>query len=293
MSEILKVHQLTKRFDGKLVVDHLNFELYSGRCFGLLGPNGAGKTTTIEMLEGVLSPDNGDIFFNGVLRQSNFQQSIGILFQNTALQERLTVRENLMLFARLYPHSQPVDELLERFSLTELSKRDTRHLSGGQRQRLLLAIALVNDPQLLFLDEPTTGLDPQARMSFWGLIESIKKQGKTILLTTHYMDEAHYLCEEIGILDCGKMIALDTPKALLDHYLPGTYLSVSDHYRSLLQQLEIESESRYGWCRWKTLEVDRQIDQLKQAGLNHADIQVQRPNLDDLFLTLTGRSLRS
>lgn len=293
MSDILQVRQLTKFYQDKTAVDHIDFSLKKGQCFGLLGPNGAGKTTTIEILEGVLEQDEGDILFHGKPRGKSYRQSIGIQFQNTSLQDRLNVREVLQLFSRLYHDPRPIDELLDVCALAEFIDQDVKHLSGGQRQRLLLAIALINDPDILFLDEPTTGLDPQARMNFWALIERIKASGKTVLLTTHYMDEAHYLCDEIGILDQGKLIALDTPKALLDRYIPGTYLSVSESYQSLLAKLNIESEQRYGWCRWKSENVDEQVEALKQAGLSQADIQVQRPNLDDLFLTLTGRSLRS
>ncbi|MFM2484398.1 ABC transporter ATP-binding protein [Celerinatantimonas yamalensis] len=293
MSTILDVRQLTKRFGDNVAVDGLNITLRSGGCFGLLGPNGAGKTTTIEMLEGVLAPDSGEILFQGKPRDRQFRQAIGIQFQNTALQERLTVRETLQLFAQLYQSPQPLQTLMQSCQLSEFSEQDTHHLSGGQRQRLLLAIALINDPKLLFLDEPTTGLDPQARMNFWQLVEQIKASGKTVLLTTHYMDEAYYLCDEIGIIDHGQMIACDTPKALLDEHLPGIYLSVSSEHHNLLDKLAIQFENQYGWCRWKTNDAQKQIDQLKAVGLTQADIQVQRPNLDDLFLTLTGRRLRS
>ncbi|MFM2476323.1 ABC transporter ATP-binding protein [Celerinatantimonas sp. MCCC 1A17872] len=293
MADILQVRQLTKRFGNKVAVDELSFVLKSGQCFGLLGPNGAGKTTTIEMLEGVLAPDDGEILFHGKPRSSDFRQAIGIQFQSTALQERLNVLETLKLFSRLYESPLPLAELMNRCQLDELAEQDTHKLSGGQRQRLLLAIALINDPQLLFLDEPTTGLDPQARLNFWKLVEQIKADGKTVLLTTHYMDEAHYLCDEIGIVDKGKLIARDTPQRLLEQYIPGIYLSVSADYAEVLDKLGIEYERQYGWCRWKCNDVKAQIDHLQQAGLQLGDIQIQRPDLDDLFLTLTGRSLRS
>ncbi|MFM2482908.1 ABC transporter ATP-binding protein [Celerinatantimonas sp. YJH-8] len=293
MTDILEVRQLTKFYQDKVAVDHIDFSLKKGQCFGLLGPNGAGKTTTIEILEGVLEADSGDILFQGQPRGKSYRQAIGIQFQNTALQDHLNVREVLQLFSRLYVKPQSIDFLLESCALTEFVDRNTKQLSGGQRQRLLLAIALINNPDILFLDEPTTGLDPQARMNFWSLVESIKASGKTVLLTTHYMDEAHYLCDEIGILDRGQLIALDTPKSLLDQYIPGTYLSVSELYQPLLEKLNIQSETRYGWCRWKSETVDQQVEQLKAVGLSQAEIQVQRPNLDDLFLTLTGHSLRS
>lgn len=293
MADILQVRQLTKRFGHKVAVDGLSFVLKQGQCFGLLGPNGAGKTTTIEMLEGVLAPDEGEILFHGKPRSSAFYQMIGIQFQSTALQERLNVLETLRLFSHLYESPLPERELLQRCQLDELAEQDTHKLSGGQRQRLLLAIALINDPQLLFLDEPTTGLDPQARLNFWKLVEQIKASGKTVLLTTHYMDEAHYLCDEIGIVDQGQLIARDTPQNLLEQHIPGIYLSVSADYAPLLNKLDIRYEPQYGWCRWKSNDIQAQIEQLQQAGLQLGDVQIQRPNLDDLFLTLTGRSLRS
>ena len=195
MIPLLETRALTKHFRGVAAVNGIDLAIPAGRCFGLLGPNGAGKTTTVEMLEGICTPSSGEIRYRGAPLDARFRQDIGIMFQSTALQDFITGRENLRMFARFYRRSLPLEELVEACTLNEFLDRDTRKLSGGQRQRLLLAIALVNDPDLLFLDEPTTGLDPQARRNFWDLIQRIKARGKTIVLTTHYMEEAYQLCD--------------------------------------------------------------------------------------------------
>ena len=293
MDYILQARQLTKQFADKIVVDHLDLAIAQGCCFGLLGPNGAGKTTTIEMLEGLLAPDQGDVLFNGKVRDQTFRQSIGIQFQHTALQDHMSVKETLILFAQLYQAREAVERLMTQCQLHDIAHQDTHQLSGGQRQRLLLAISLINDPQLLFLDEPTTGLDPQSRQNFWQLIEQVKADGKSVLLTTHYMDEAHYLCDEIGIIDQGQLIVCAAPNALLNEHLPGSYLSVNSEHSEVLTQLGISFEYYYGGCRWKSREVAKQLELLLAAGLSYRDIQLQRPNLEDLFIKLTGRQLRS
>ena len=206
MPALIEVDNLVKEYPGVRAVDGISFCVEEGACFGLLGPNGAGKTTTLEILEGITDADGGRIQYRGTARDDSYRQVIGIQFQNTALQDFQTVQEALHLFASLYPRHRPFGELIELCNLGELLDRDTRKLSGGQRQRLLLAIALVNDPDLVFLDEPTTGLDPQSRRNFWALIEGIRREGKTILLTTHYMEEASVLCDEIAIIDRGRIV---------------------------------------------------------------------------------------
>ncbi|MBT5835738.1 MAG: ABC transporter ATP-binding protein, partial [Hellea sp.] len=191
---MLEVFNLTKSFRSLKAVDDVSFSIPKGSCFGLLGPNGAGKTTTIEIIEGIKKPTTGKILYKGKERNSNFSSEMGIQFQTTALMDYLKTYEVLKLFSKLYRHTKSIDELIEICQLDEFLGTYATKLSGGQRQRLLLAIALVNDPEILFLDEPTTGLDPQARRNFWSLIRNIKKNGKTILLTTHYMEEAELLC---------------------------------------------------------------------------------------------------
>ncbi|MCP4238900.1 MAG: ABC transporter ATP-binding protein, partial [Aestuariibacter sp.] len=195
---------MVKKFGALTAVNDVSFEIQQGSCFGLLGPNGAGKTTTIELMEGIKTPDGGTILYQGERLGRKFRNEAGIMFQTTALQEFVTVREMLVQFSRFYTHSADVDELVERYALGEFSNRDTRKLSGGQKQRLLLAIALINRPKILFLDEPTTGLDPQSRRNLWEQVREVKAAGATVLLTTHYMEEAYELCDEIAIMDHGR-----------------------------------------------------------------------------------------
>ena len=212
---ILEVRSLIKRYGSVTAVDGVSFAVPEGVCFGLLGPNGAGKTTTIEVMEGILAPTAGVVLYRGEPLGRRFREEAGILFQKTALQDFLTVRQTLQLFRGLYAGGNSVDEVIRLCALEKLEDRDNRKLSGGQLQRLLLAAALVNDPTILFLDEPTTGLDPQARRNFWQLMQQVKTQKKSIILTTHYMEEAELLCDDIVIMDRGKIIARGSPAALL------------------------------------------------------------------------------
>ncbi|MGH8561644.1 MAG: ABC transporter ATP-binding protein, partial [Nevskiales bacterium] len=207
----LEVRSLVKKYPAVTAVDGVSFAVAEGSCFGLLGPNGAGKTTTVEILEGILQPTSGEVLYRGEPLGARFRQDAGVQFQSTSLQDFLTVREHLTLFRKLYAHGLEIDELIRLCALEEFHDRDARKLSGGQRQRLLLAIALVNDPAVVFLDEPTTGLDPQARRNFWDLINRIKALNKTVVMTTHYMEEAYRLCDEIAIMDHGLIIAQGSP----------------------------------------------------------------------------------
>ena len=185
MTTALEARNIKKQYPGVLAVDGVSFSVPEGICFGLLGPNGAGKTTTVEIIEGVTSASSGEVYYYGEIAGAKFRQEAGIQFQNTALQDNITVRETIEMFRALYDRRADIDEIIEQCSLGELLDRDNRKLSGGQRQRLLLAVALVNRPRIIFLDEPTTGLDPQARRNFWDLVQSIRAGGATILLTTH------------------------------------------------------------------------------------------------------------
>ena len=215
----LSVRGLRKSYDDVVAVDGLDLEVRTGECFGLLGPNGAGKTTTIEICEGLLSRDSGDVVVLGQTWEENaddLRQRLGIQLQDTQLAEKLTVRETIDLFRSFYRRSRDANEVIDIVQLAE--KRDARvgTLSGGQKQRLAIACALVGDPELLFLDEPTTGLDPQSRRQLWGLIEDFRSTGRSILLTTHYMDEAERLCERVAIVDHGHVIALGSPAELIE-----------------------------------------------------------------------------
>ncbi len=214
----LYVHQLRKAYKDVVAVDGLDLEVRAGECFGLLGPNGAGKTTTVEICEGLTAPDSGEVEVLGLRWSSDaeqLRQRLGIQLQDTQLSEKLTVHETVRLFRSFFRQGAPVPAVIARVQLEEKQNSRVGDLSGGQKQRLALACALVGDPDFLFLDEPTTGLDPQARRQLWDLIEEFKKSGRTILLTTHYMDEAERLCDRVAIMDHGKKIALGTPRELI------------------------------------------------------------------------------
>src|SRR6187549_1324900 len=218
MAPALSVRDLRKRYKDVVAVDGIDLDVAGGECFGLLGPNGAGKTTTIEICEGLTAPDGGDVEVLGLRWTSDADQlrrRLGIQLQDTQLSDKLTVVETLRLFRSFYACGPSPDELIALVHLQEKRGARIAALSGGQKQRLALACALVGDPDLLFLDEPTTGLDPQARRQLWDLIEDFKRSGRTILLTTHYMDEAERLCERVAIMDHGKIIALGSPRALV------------------------------------------------------------------------------
>lgn len=290
-NKILEVRNLKKHFSSVKAVDGVSFSVQQGECFGLLGPNGAGKTTTIEMMEAILPPTSGEILFKAQAIDKQYSQHIGIQFQNTALQDFLTVKDTLKLFSSFYHKPVPIEQLIEDCSLEDYLNRDTRKLSGGQRQRLLLALALVNDPDLVFLDEPTTGLDPHARFKFWQLMRSVKNRGKTIILTTHYMDEAQALCDTIGIMDKGKLIELDPPEVLLKRHFDGTLIRLP--MRSGLK-LELWPATEHGdQLQFLTEDVNSTLKTLSAQGVDLSELVVKSPNLDDLFLKLTGHSLET
>ena len=291
-SPLIEVRNLVKHYPRVMAVNGVSFSLQPGVCFGLLGPNGAGKTTTVEILEGIHAPTSGEILYKDQPVGKRFRNEAGIMFQSTALQDFITVRETLLMFARLYPVNADIDELIKRCNLTDYLDQDNRQLSGGQRQRLLLAIALVNDPDMIFLDEPTTGLDPQSRRNFWDLIESIKAQGKTILLTTHYMDEAYVLCDEIAIMDHGKIISQGTPKELLAEHFDDVILQLPEADVIDSDSLPFAVHKRKGVIEITTCDVDQTIEDLLTNNISLARLQIRSRNLDDLFLELTGKELR-
>jgi ABC-2 type transport system ATP-binding protein len=289
---LLEVRDLVKHYPKVKAVNGVSFALQAGTCFGLLGPNGAGKTTTVEILEGMHQPTAGEVLYKGQPVGNRFRNEAGIMFQSTALQDFITVRETLEMFARLYTRNADLDELIKRCNLNAYLDQDNRQLSGGQRQRLLLAIALVNDPDMIFLDEPTTGLDPQSRRNFWDLIESIKAQGKTILLTTHYMDEAYVLCDEIAIMDHGKIIAQGTPKELLAAHFNDVILQLPEADIPDNTSLPYPIHKRKGVLEITSSDVNQTIEELIARNISLAHLQIRSRNLDDLFLELTGKELR-
>jgi len=294
MTTVLEARNLVKEYPGVTAVNGVSFSVPEGICFGLLGPNGAGKTTTVEIIEGVLAATSGEVYYYGAPAGTRFRQEAGIQFQNTALQDFLTVRETLEMFRALYDRKADLEPLIEQCSLGELLDRDNRKLSGGQRQRLLLAVALVNRPRLVFLDEPTTGLDPQARRNFWDLVQNIRAQGASIVLTTHYMDEAQILCDDIAIMDAGEIITQGSPDELLRRRYKGLIIELP--IRDLtddLRQIEHTVHENLGIVEIVTGDVSASLQQLSPhvTSLNH--IKIRQPNLEDLFLDLTGHSLRA
>jgi len=290
----LEARKLVKQYPEVLAVNEVSFEVRAGKCFGLLGPNGAGKTTTVEIIEGVTPATAGEVYYFGKLAGNKFREEVGIQFQNTALQDYLTVRETLQMFRSLYDRKADLEHIIRECSLEDLQDRDNRKLSGGQRQRLFLAVALVNKPKLVFLDEPTTGLDPQARRNFWDLVRRIQSDGTTVILTTHYMDEAQILCDEIAIMDVGQIITQGNPAALLQ-----------EHYQNVIIELPLEDVSgdldsiehrvleTQGLIEISTNDVNSSLEMLAThvSGLNR--LKIRQPNLEDLFLDLTGHSLRA
>jgi len=294
---ILEVRNLVKTYPGATpvtAVDGVSLAVPEGICFGLLGPNGAGKTTSIEIMEGILGATSGDVFYRGEPIGRRFKEEAGILFQKTALQDFLTVRQSLNMFRGLYSRGLDVEEVIKLCALDKLEKRDTRKLSGGQQQRLLLAIALVNDPSLLFLDEPTTGLDPQARRNFWELVQSIKARKKTIILTTHYMEEAELLCDEIAIMDRGRVIAQGTPRNLLREHFDEVLLELPrQEFPAAARELPLKLIESSDRVEITTNDLDGTLRKLMDAHIPLKDLRIRPPNLEDLFLELTGKELRT
>lgn len=290
---LLQIKSLVKHYPSVKAVNGIDITLKTGICFGLLGPNGAGKTTTVEILEGINQATSGVILYKGRPLGDQFRKEAGIMFQSTALQDYITVRETLQMFADFYPRQADLDELIKRCNLSQFLDQDNRQLSGGQRQRLLLAIALVNDPDIIFLDEPTTGLDPQARQNFWDLINGIKAEGKTIVLTTHYMDEAYTLCDEIAIMDHGKIIAQGAPKALLAAHFNNVVLRLPEIEISNLDALPFTINKKNGHVEITTSDVNKVVSTLIKNNISLAQLQIRSRTLDDLFLELTGKELRA
>jgi ABC-2 type transport system ATP-binding protein len=293
MTHLLEIKNLKKNYSDTVAVDGISFSVAEGVCFGLLGPNGAGKTTAIEIMEGILKPSSGEVLFEGKPIDKHYYQKVGIQFQHTAIQDFLTVKETLKLFSNFYNKPLPVDELISLCALEEIIGRDTRKLSGGQRQRLLLALAMLNDPKIIFLDEPTTGLDPQSRRNFWQLINNIKSKNKTILLTTHYMDEAESLCDQIAIMDQGKIIHQGAPDAMLNQHFEGVLLSLPISNLKALRLASIQCEAVNNQVEIITNDVDSSIKILLENKVSLDGLQVRSPNLEDLFIKLTGHQLRS
>ena len=303
----LSVRHLSKTYKDVVAVDDIELDVGAGECFGLLGPNGAGKTTTIEICEGLTTPDSGEVEVLGLRWASDapaLRQRLGIQLQETQLADKLTVAETLQLFRSFFDRGPTADSVIGLVQLEE--KRDARvnTLSGGQKQRLALACALVGDPDLLFLDEPTTGLDPQARRQLWDLIDEFKLAGRTILLTTHYMDEAEHLCDRVAIMDHGKVIARGTPDELIasigvDHVVEfSTSGDAGSVDRAALARVEGVRDVRdeNGTIRLQATELHRAVpallEELRRQGVPLTELRTHSATLEDVFVSLTGRHLR-
>jgi ABC-2 type transport system ATP-binding protein len=303
----LRVQQLRKAYKDVIAVDGLTLEVHAGECFGLLGPNGAGKTTTVEICEGLTAPDSGEVEVLGRRWNSDagqLRQRLGIQLQDTQLSEKLTVYETVRLFRSFFRQGAPANEVIARVQLEEKQNSRVGDLSGGQKQRLALACALVGDPDFLFLDEPTTGLDPQARRQLWELIEEFKKSGRTILLTTHYMDEAERLCDRVAIMDHGKVIALGTPRELIaatcaEQMVEFTAGSVSHALdvpalRRIQGVREVRTEN--GAVLMQVTELHTSVPallaELTRQNVPLTELRTHSATLEDVFVTLTGRHLR-
>jgi ABC-2 type transport system ATP-binding protein len=287
-------------------VNGLDLEVLSGECFGLLGPNGAGKTTTIEILEGLLAPTAGDVEVLGLRwgqRDQELRERLGISLQETRLAEKLTVLETLTLFRSFYRQGLSPAETLEQVALTDKAHAYVGKLSGGQRQRLAVACALIGDPELLFLDEPTTGLDPQSRRQLWDILRGLRSQGRTVLITTHYMDEAERLCDRVAIIDHGKVIALGSPAELI-HRLGGERLvefALSENGRFDAERLgalpgviSVRREQD-AYCLAVTaahIAVPALLELLEEQGQDLVRLNTRHGSLEDVFVALTGRHLR-
>ncbi len=293
MSDLLEINNLVKKYKEVVAVDDISFSIRKGICFGLLGPNGAGKTTTIEMIEDIIPPTSGEILYKGKPRSSLFKQEVGIQFQQTALLSSLTLRETLITFKNLYNDPADIEEIIDICNLREIQKRLNDKISGGQKQRLMLALAMINKPELMFLDEPSTGLDPQARRNLWSIVQKIKEKGNTVILTTHYMEEAQHLCDEIAIMDNGKIIARGTPHQLIKEHCEGvTVILPKNSIKIPLSQLPFRFREINGRIEIRTNDINSCLNRLLSEHIDLTEMIVRSPNLENVFLNLTGKQLR-
>lgn len=303
MNVAIAVDGLRKAYGDVVAVDGISFEVHEGEVFGMVGPNGAGKTTTIECIEGMRKPDGGAVRLLGLNPQRDSQalrQRIGVQLQQAGLPPRIKVWEALDLFASFYPRAVDWPSLLEQLGLAEKRNAAVTKLSGGQKQRLFIALALLNDPELVFMDELTTGLDPQARRAMWDLVLNIRQRGKTVFLTTHYMEEAERLCDRVAIMDHGKLVALDTPAALIrslgfENRVTFT-LPPGQATPSLAAVPQVTRVDRIGDRLTIGGRGDRLVSAivaaLEAAGVPFSDLRTEEPSLEDVFLALTGRQMR-
>ncbi|MCH8021923.1 ABC transporter ATP-binding protein [candidate division KSB1 bacterium] len=302
--KVIEVKNLRKTYGSVVAVEEISFEVYEGEIFGMVGPNGAGKTTTVECVEGIRKPDKGELRILGLDPQKegySLRHRIGVQLQETALQDHLKVWEALDLFASFYSHPVDWQSLLEKMNLAEKRNAAFNKLSGGQKQRLFIALSLVNNPELVFFDELTTGLDPQARRNMWDMVRDIQKQGKTVVLTTHFMEEAERLCDRVAIVDQGRIVALDTPENLIRDLGAENRVVFTINGEFKAEKLnELASVTRveqsgdrceiYGWDEKLIVDV---VNALSKNGCPFRDLRTEQPTLEDVFLALTGKEMRN
>ena len=308
MSSALSCRGLVKRYGDLVAVNGLDLDVHAGECFGMLGPNGAGKTTTVEIFEGLREPDGGEVEVLGDRWRGDglaLRARLGIQLQETKFPEKLRVAEVVTLFRSFYPRGLTVRDALALVALEEKADAHVRTLSGGQKQRLSLGCALVGDPELLFLDEPTTGLDPQSRRQTWEIVEGLKARGRTVLLTTHYMEEAARLCDRVAVVDHGKVIALGTPKSLVaslgaEHVIEfavdeAAHAGLDEGSLRSLPSVEAVAHEAGSW-RLTVREVHRAVPallaMLSERGAEPTQLTTHHATLEDVFMSLTGRRLR-
>ncbi|HEY7590184.1 MAG TPA: ABC transporter ATP-binding protein [Candidatus Limnocylindrales bacterium] len=301
---VVRVRELRKSYGPTRAVDGIDFEVRGGEVFGLLGPNGAGKTTTVEILEGLRKPDGGEATVLGIDVSRNpdaLKQRIGVALQTAALYPKLTVVEVVELFRSFYTRTRPTAELVDLLELGEKRTTRTKDLSGGQRQRLAVALALVNDPELVFLDEPTTGLDPAARRSLWEIVEALRAAGRTVLLTTHYMEEAEVLCDRLAIMDHGRILDAGTVQELVsrrfkERSVRFDRIDVLDEARLAtfpgVSSVKTEDGEVILYTRDVPATIGAVLATTESLGVEARNLAIRRPTLEDVFLDLTGRALR-
>ncbi len=298
----IEVENLTKRYGDLLAVNDLSFNVRQGEIFALLGPNGAGKTTTVEIIDTIRKPTSGNVSLLGMdvtKRKHEIVPRIGVLPQGFSSFDRITVRETIQYYSRLFScENTDIDGLIELVNLKDKTREQYKNLSGGLKQRLGIAIALVNDPEVLFLDEPTTGLDPRARREVWNLMLGLKEKGKTVFLTTHYMEEAEFLADTVAIISRGKIIAMGSPGALIEsnaNYLVLTLRSVDESVFDIVGKMGFEPvHDNHKAIRVRVEHMDdvqKILNTIKEAGASLLSLDVRKPNLEDVFLKLTGEAL--
>lgn len=300
---VIEVKNLRKQYGSTVAVDNISFTVQQGEIFTIVGPNGAGKSTTVESIMGLRQPDQGTIRVLGLDPQKNeheLRQRIGIQLQQAALPERLKVWEALSLYSSFYDKTLPWEKLLADWGLAEKRNSNFKNLSGGQKQRLFIALALLNDPELVFLDELTTGLDPQARRATWDAVRAIRDQGKTVVLVTHFMDEAEELADRIAIIDQGNIVALDTPQALIQNLHAETRVRFTNYngydpqtLRTVTGVTAVEQRGKQVIVEGNGALLAHVATALAEHNITPTDLRVEQANLEDVFLALTGRSIRN